>query len=642
MPPTRHSLLILLPVFLFCLVFLYQPEQKFNSVLAQSQSDPPTIAAAAATGPDDLNITLVASHNGPKLEDETVTFTATVTAGSAAGLSFYWNFGDGKTGLGQVVTHAYDDPGLYSVFVIATDGVYTARASTKIVIEPKPEPPACQVATVDATSDSPTIAGNPTNFLSVLNCYKDVTVIWNFGDGSPDVQGISASHSYAHPGDYLVTVTAYSNSNPNRRLQKPFWVWIFEAPPRGLKITYTPLQITVNSGVVFTATVESGTNVKFDWAISDGTVFKNQPVIVHRFKEFGTYEVRARAYNSVGEIFTTVTIIVRDEPPTILRVINDSPKPVGVPIHFDAFVLSHSTVRAEWYWADGQFDIVFSDPEQYEDPVKVIEASHAYKAPGRYLTSLIVYNNGGSALEFIRVYVDRTPPQNTARLTFTPTIPLAGETITYTLTVPTANVTCEWEFGDGTTLGSTGPVQVRTYALAKRYLVYVKCVALDKTVYDAEIVVYVSGNFFVPLVARESPFNPSSGSSGEPIPAPTPPTATATNTPVPTLTETATATPTPTVPETATPTATATETLTPIAVATPTATETVTETLTATPTPLVVETATETPTETPTLSVIETATETPTATPTPPVVETATETPTETPTTGPGGTIPQP
>ncbi len=52
----------------------------------------------------------------------TVTFTASVVGGTG-NLTYLWDFGDGTTGTGATVTHAYGSPGNYTASVTVTDGV---------------------------------------------------------------------------------------------------------------------------------------------------------------------------------------------------------------------------------------------------------------------------------------------------------------------------------------------------------------------------------------------------------------------------------------------------------------------------------------------------------------------------------------
>jgi len=75
---------------------------------------------------------LSASNDSPTLLGSLTTMSATVTAGS--NIIYSWNFGDGGTGGGAVVTHAYHAAGIYTATVIATNSANTLIADTRVTI----------------------------------------------------------------------------------------------------------------------------------------------------------------------------------------------------------------------------------------------------------------------------------------------------------------------------------------------------------------------------------------------------------------------------------------------------------------------------------------------------------------------------
>jgi PKD repeat protein len=65
--------------------------------------------------------------------DEEITFDASASTAGTGSLSYSWDFGDGTTGDGEQVTHAYDDAGTYSVTLSVTDGAGTTDTATATV-----------------------------------------------------------------------------------------------------------------------------------------------------------------------------------------------------------------------------------------------------------------------------------------------------------------------------------------------------------------------------------------------------------------------------------------------------------------------------------------------------------------------------
>ncbi|MFZ4662871.1 MAG: PKD domain-containing protein [Caldilineaceae bacterium] len=633
MPPRRYIAFILPLALLLAFFALQSNDNTIHPLFAQSQSDAPLVVQS----PDDLQIQLVATSDSPpgiknlKEVGMAVTFTAIVVSGDATGLTFFWNFGDNNTKQGRIAQNVYAKDGTYTAYVIASDGVYTRRATTTVEIIPVGDDDDRGIEGLDGTSDSPTIIGNATNFFATVITGTNVQYEWNFGDGSAWVPGISVSHVYPRYGDYWVTVRAINNVMRDYQV-KSFWIWVLPAAPAELTVEYTPTVVTVDTPVKFTAKA-SGSDVEYDWSFGDGTVGAGATV-EHKFDEIGDYEVRVDAKNIVGTIFRTVRVVVRDSPPKILSISPDTPKSAGEKVTFTAYVLSTSRVSAVWNFGDGSSVVTQSDKKYDDISLKELSVPYRYVNNGRYLVTLRITNSGGSATTEVKTYIGVNPTVPNTFIDFVPDAPRANQPITFSVRLDglgNANRTCRWEWGNG----GSRPATIQesyTYTRSGSYVVYTKCAPgikdSDQQIYEAERQITVSGNFLLPLVARNGQFLnlPTSGISGAPTSVPPPPTPTATAT----VTPTATATATPTA--TSMPTPTATGTPTPIAVATPT------PTATATPTVVAVETPTATATETP----VAIATETPTATATETPVEIATETPTETPTMDPGGTIPQP
>ncbi len=75
---------------------------------------------------------LTASNDGPTPLGSPTSFSATVTFGKA--VTYQWDFGDGATGSGFVVTHTYAAAGVYHVTVIAANGGGSLTATTTVTV----------------------------------------------------------------------------------------------------------------------------------------------------------------------------------------------------------------------------------------------------------------------------------------------------------------------------------------------------------------------------------------------------------------------------------------------------------------------------------------------------------------------------
>jgi PKD repeat protein len=122
--------------------------------------------------------------------------------------SFAWNFGDGSTGSGQSLTHAFSTVGTFNVTLTVTNdrGV---SASTS------------QTVTVGAgTAPTASFVYSPTPVVSRTNAYFDasasttgpgrriVEYIWNWGDGNAPVSRTTPYEDHAFPaaGSYTVVL----------------------------------------------------------------------------------------------------------------------------------------------------------------------------------------------------------------------------------------------------------------------------------------------------------------------------------------------------------------------------------------------------------------------------------------------------
>ena len=75
---------------------------------------------------------LAAANDGPTLIGTPTQLTATIAGGS--NVTYEWDFGDGETGSGAVVSHLYTSPGIYDVEVTATNLVSQETAQTLVFV----------------------------------------------------------------------------------------------------------------------------------------------------------------------------------------------------------------------------------------------------------------------------------------------------------------------------------------------------------------------------------------------------------------------------------------------------------------------------------------------------------------------------
>jgi PKD repeat protein len=154
-----------------------------------------------------------------------------------------------------------------------------------------------------------------------------------------------------------------------------------EQPITGLAATNdspTPLGDTTT----LTATVETGTNVQYEWDFGDGSVGTGAEV-GHVYPAVGDYVASVLAYNTVSSETTTTTVTITDVPIQGLAAVNDSPTLLGGTTTFTATITAGSNVDYTWDFGDG---ITLTG--------QVV--MHAYEATGTYTATVTATNSLGS------------------------------------------------------------------------------------------------------------------------------------------------------------------------------------------------------------------------------------------------------
>lgn len=133
-----------------------------------------------------------------------VTLTATPTGGTSP-YTVSWNFGDGSTGTGATVVHAFASAQLFMVTETVRDSSSPSRsAASSNIVNVLATPPSLSTSFTFLPS-LPT-ANMPATFKALTRGgTAPYTYLWDFGDGSTGV-GSSASHVYSGSGSYAVSL----------------------------------------------------------------------------------------------------------------------------------------------------------------------------------------------------------------------------------------------------------------------------------------------------------------------------------------------------------------------------------------------------------------------------------------------------
>jgi PKD repeat protein len=182
--------------------------------------------SASNTKVDYINVaTSHADFIGTPLSGPTPLGVQFSNASTFPAIAFFWDFGDGDISTIAAPLHIYEEPGKYTVTLIASNplvGTYTATKVEYITSEMPAPVPAFSVtpivgfepSTVSFTNES---TGFPSGYL------------WDFGDGHTSIEE-SPTHTYVLAGTFTVTLTAYNETAPSGVVSSPVSVMVFPVP----------------------------------------------------------------------------------------------------------------------------------------------------------------------------------------------------------------------------------------------------------------------------------------------------------------------------------------------------------------------------------------------------------------------------
>lgn len=284
-----------------------------------------------------------------------------------------WDFGDGATASGSVVTHAWAQPGTYDVQLRVSNEAGSDRLSKSIRVVKAVDPP---IASFQQSSTRSPV-GSTIQFTDT-SINEPTRWRWDFGDGTI-ATGKFASHTYTEPGTYSVRLRA---TNKAGRSVAESTVTIF-GPPRA------EFDIQVLGRRVVFWDKSTGDPTAWDWSASNGESSSAQnPEIV--FDEPGTYEMTLVASNAAGDSAPrTRTVTVYDDPEARF---NYEERFLTVAF----FDRSTDATELLWDFGDGT-------TSTETDPL------HTYDEPGAYDVTLTASNPAGEDSLTRRIRIDVEP-----------------------------------------------------------------------------------------------------------------------------------------------------------------------------------------------------------------------------------------
>lgn len=332
--------------------------------------------------------------------NEVITFDAGASADPDGNILFYkWQFGDGTTGTGPVMSHSYDKPGKYTVKLTILDdsnlgNKISETAFDVLVKHPENRPPVAEMETSFVAETEQELLFDASSFAD-----PDGRVIgyrWDFGDGHVSEQAI-VRHAYARPGTYSGMLIMRDDSGlDNGTSETPFSVVVSEranlAPTAVAGADQTSLVAQVVSFDGGGSSDADGSLIRYDWDFGNGKTATGQRARIAYF-EPGTYTVNLTVTDNSKQRNATssdaLVVTVSDQPNSVPVAAMQPDRPAAI----DETILFSGRNSGD---ADGNiisYDWRFGDGETASG----IEVSHAYKSAGEYVATLTVTDDSGLA-----------------------------------------------------------------------------------------------------------------------------------------------------------------------------------------------------------------------------------------------------
>lgn len=390
---------------------------------------------------------------------EMVSLTAAGSIDSDGEIRAYaWDFGDATTAEGLEVTHAWTQPGIYTVRLKVTDDAGLDNSSaveqTTIVINAPPVPRAAYRDVIAAAEEVRFDAAASTDQDGTIRQY-----VWQMGDGTRK-EGVQIRHAYAAPGVYTVTLTVTDDTDTlNNTVSTTFPVRV-NAPP-------TPVagedRVVNTSEVTFDASASTDQDdpiIAYAWDFGDGRGKQGRHV-THVYALPGTYTATLTVTDASGtrSANQSDTVEIRINHPPIADAGGAQIVAPGEKVIFDgSFSEDPDGQIVSYQWEVAAREIFDQARIEYQ-----------YRQPGKYQTRLTVTdNNGLMSTDYVLITVNAQPIAD-----FHPSPCVAPGQVVAFDSAPSVDADgairqAWWDFGDGTPV-QEGRALKHSFAAPGRY-----------------------------------------------------------------------------------------------------------------------------------------------------------------------------
>jgi len=303
------------------------------------------------------------------------------TSGTAADVTFAWNFGDGTSEVldSNTANHIFTKASTYSVsLIIQNSGGCKDTQTQSVVVSDYPL----------ASFSAPDVCFGKATVFTNKSTPTGLSYAWNFGDSTKTSTSTSPSHVYASPGHFLVKLAATNTGGCTDTASIgvnvapiPSAIWTMKI--HNLKVAFTPADTTQKY---------------YKWYFGSGdSSASKKPVYTYNAK--GKYLVKLIVSNGTGctSIYTDSIAVgptgINPETEHSALTINIFPNPFEYKTNIGYNLLDNSKVNISVYDMNGKLVATIRngscDAGQYMDE---FDASKYHAEPGVYLLKMSINN----------------------------------------------------------------------------------------------------------------------------------------------------------------------------------------------------------------------------------------------------------
>lgn len=212
----------------------------------------------------------------------------TFTNQSTGAINYAWDFGDGAQSTLTNPLHTYQNPGDYTIALVATNQ-YGCISSTSQTVTIYPTPEAAFNLPTDVVCENDVLV-----FQSNSN-FAD-SIVWNFGNGQQLV-GNTVQFEYPNSGVFNVTIMAYGAGGCGDTLTVAVPITVHPKPTADFSYVNVQIPDPVSGTVEFTNLSTDADTYLWEFGNGESSTEVNP---IHRFNSYGEFQTLLIATNSFG------------------------------------------------------------------------------------------------------------------------------------------------------------------------------------------------------------------------------------------------------------------------------------------------------------------------------------------------------